>query len=196
MNILDTVEKGANAPLLSGVAPSLPGLVAAAAFHTARHNLSETIVTSWVVVELILYSQWSKYLQSRPDSARRRRLKDTRTYTASIQAEVLVTAGLLQDDLYKKVQAARKIRNDFAHEGSATADGAAHCIEAMRAMIQLLAFSSTDYAASCSKQVELDRQHRKRSLSSHLTKEARAFGRQRRLRRPLYRRLVSMDRAN
>jgi hypothetical protein len=138
MNILDTVEKGANAPLLSGVAPSLPSLVAAAAFHTARHNLSETIVTSWVVVELILYSQWTKHLQSLPDSARRRRLKDTRTYTASVQAEVLVTAGLLPDDLYKKVQAARKIRNDFAHEGSATADGAAHCMEAMRAMIQLL----------------------------------------------------------
>jgi hypothetical protein len=136
--ILDTVEKLANAPLLSLVAPSLPSLVAAAAFHAARHNLSETIITSWVVVELILYHQWVGHLRSLPDSARRRRLQDTRTYSAGVQVEVLLTAGLIQGDVYDKVQSARKTRNDFAHRGAASADGAAGCMEAMRAMVNLL----------------------------------------------------------
>jgi hypothetical protein len=137
-HLLDTVEKLANAPLLSSVAPSLPSLVAAAAFHAARHNLSETIVTSWVVVELILYRRWTDHVKSLLDSGRRRRLEDTRTYSAGVQAEVLITAGLIQDDTYNKVQAARKTRNDFAHRGAASADGAAGCMEAMRAMIGLL----------------------------------------------------------
>jgi hypothetical protein len=136
--IVDAVQKLANAPLLSAVAPSLPGLVAAAAFHAARHNLSETIITSWVVVEVILYHQWIGYLKSLSDSARRRRLEDTRTYSAGIQAEVLLTAGLVQDDTYNKVQSARKTRNDFAHRGVASADGAAQGMEAMRAMVSFL----------------------------------------------------------
>jgi hypothetical protein len=136
--VMPSVETLANAPLLSAVAPGLPSLVAAAAFHAARHNLSETIINSWVVVELILYQQWNDHLTSLSNSARRRRLKDTRTYSAGVQAEVLLTAGLMQDDTYDKVQAARKTRNDFAHRGDASADGAAHCMEAMRAMLRLL----------------------------------------------------------
>ncbi len=136
--IIDTIEKLANAPLLSTVASSLPSLVAAAAFHAARHNVQETIINSWVVVELILYERWTGHIQSLRDSARRRRLEDTRTYSAGVQAEVLLSTGLLQDDTYRKVQSARRVRNDFAHRGAATADGAAQCMEAMRAMIGLL----------------------------------------------------------
>jgi hypothetical protein len=136
--IVGTVEKLANAPLLSAVAPGLPSLVAAAAFHAARHNLSETIINSWVVVELILYRSWNDYLTSLSEPARRRRLKDTRTYSAGVQTEVLLTAGLIQDDTYDKVQSARKTRNDFAHRGDASADGAAQCMEAMRSMLNLL----------------------------------------------------------
>jgi hypothetical protein len=136
--IVDAVEKLANAPLLSAVAPGLPSLVAAAAFHAARHNSSETIINSWVAVELILYQRWVAHLNSLSDSARRRRLKDTRTYSAGVQAEVLLTAGLINVDTYDKIQSARKIRNDFAHRGDASADGAAQCMEAMRAMLSLL----------------------------------------------------------
>jgi hypothetical protein len=136
--IVAAVEKLENAPLLSAVAPALPSLVAAAAFHAARHNLSETIINSWVVVELILYQRWIDHLTSLSDSARRRRLKDTRTYSAGVQAEVLLAAGLIQDNTYGKVQSARKTRNDFAHRGDASADGAAQCMEAMRAMLSLL----------------------------------------------------------
>jgi hypothetical protein len=136
--IVAEVEKLANAPLLSAVAPGLPSLVAAAAFHATRHNMSETIINSWVVVELILYQRWMDHLTAQPDSGRRRRLKDTRTYSASVQAEVLLTAGLLPADTYDKVQSARKTRNDFTHKGDASADGAAQCMEAMRAMLSLL----------------------------------------------------------
>src|SRR6266545_5809029 len=80
----------------------------------------------------------ARVITSLSDSARRRRLEDTRTYSAGVQAEVLLTAGLMHDDTYSKVQSARKTRNDFAHRGVASADGAAHGMEAMRAMVSLL----------------------------------------------------------
>jgi hypothetical protein len=61
---------------------------------------------------------------------------DTRTYTASVQAELLRSVGILEEEAYQHVQAARKVRNDLAHRGLATFEGASQCLDAMRAMIR------------------------------------------------------------
>jgi hypothetical protein len=134
--VLKKVRPMRHAPRLAAISSTVPQLVAAAYYHGHASNNAEAALTSWTVVEQLLALEWDDYLADLPAGDRKVRLRDTRTYTAAIQAEVLLTAGHLDHDLYERVQSARKIRNDLAHRARISQEGAQVCTKAMQAMLE------------------------------------------------------------
>jgi hypothetical protein len=130
-SILSRVDGVPLAERLAQQSISLPSFVAAAYYNAIRSNLAEASVDAWVAVEQILSDLWRQHVAAIPDGARRRRLTDSRTYPASVMAEVLFTAGTLPERLYGEIQRARKHRNDLAHGGAVSEEGARACLTAM-----------------------------------------------------------------
>jgi hypothetical protein len=69
-------------------------------------------------------------------------LNDARTYVASVRAEVLLTAGVLDQSTYEMTQKARKVRNDMAHRVEMDQAAAEACVTAMLAMLRRLGLST------------------------------------------------------
>jgi len=156
--IVERIAGLPNALCLNQLSPTLPTLLVAAVSHSARRNVAETVVSSWIVCEQILSYLWSEHvarvpdIEQRkvgprssviivPDKERKTRLEDTRTYSASVRAEVLLTAGVLPADTYGLLQAARKIRNDLAHRTVVVQRSTITTNNAMRAMLRQLRVS-------------------------------------------------------
>ncbi len=144
-NVLDGLDGVPNAARLRDVSPTLPALLVAAAYHARRHSIAETILASWIVTEEILSSAWDGYVAGLGDGARRKRLKDYRIYTASVQTEALLTAGVLHVETYEVVHQVRKVRNDLAHRSVMSQQAASACLEAMRVMLRRLAIATDHF---------------------------------------------------
>lgn len=143
-NALDRIDGFEGAIALEAVGEALPALVVAAVFHASRHNIAETILSAWIVCEAVLSHKWRLYAGAVEGSERQQRLRDSRTYTASVQAEVLLVAGELDEPRYDLLQQARKIRNDLAHGVKMSWRGAASAMDAMRAAIDWAGPTSAD----------------------------------------------------
>jgi hypothetical protein len=103
-NVLQCIDESNRAERLMEVANTLPLLVVAAVFHSSRHNLQETVLSSWMVCEALLEHLWKAYISNVGGQwSCRKRLRDHRTYSANVQAEVLLTAGLVNDRTYDLV---------------------------------------------------------------------------------------------
>lgn len=119
---------------------SLPPLVVAA-YSRGSWGIPTAggVVDQWMVIEQLLNHVWEKrYAGHAIDGAHRRRLKDFRNFTANQRAEVLLAAGVLSPDIYVAVQAARKHRNDLAHNAKLNPDAFTECMAAMQSMIGLV----------------------------------------------------------
>lgn len=88
------------------------------------HNYSAALITYWAVAEKLLHELWEKYVQDnkerdgKPFIAGKRAdslLKDGRTYSAAVIAEILSLTGYLSNDLYIKISQVRKKRNEWMH---------------------------------------------------------------------------------
>jgi hypothetical protein len=134
--VLDAFGSPENGLALESLSPTLPTLLVAAVYHAFRHHLGEAIVTAWIVCEQILSHLWDRHVTNIEDPARRKRLEDSRTYSASVQAEVLLTKGELDNETYRLVQSARKLRNDLAHRSLMGHDAVDQCTVAMGAMLR------------------------------------------------------------
>lgn len=97
-------------------------LRASRAFQEYNHNLS--LITYWTIAERIINDLWKQMQQDREvhegeifiDGARRKRLKDGRTYTAAVMTEVLSLLGYISKKTYDDICAVRKARNDWMHD--------------------------------------------------------------------------------
>jgi hypothetical protein len=134
--ILDQIDPPVEALRLRRLGTSLPPLLLAAAYHSSRHSIAETIVSAWILCEALLGATWDRYVGAIGELPRRRRLKDFRVYTASVQLEVLFTAGIIPAELYMSLHRARKIRNDLAHGAQMSHVGASDTFQAMLGSLQ------------------------------------------------------------
>ncbi len=134
--ILDRVADLGGATRLREFSPTLPTLFVAAVYHAARHDLAESIVTAWIVCEELVSFLWDEYVSSLPEKDRRDRLNDNRTYSVSVQLEVLLTVAVITSQLYKLLHDARKVRNDLAHRALMGQDAAATSSRAMREILR------------------------------------------------------------
>ena len=137
----ETLKKAARMALtrrLSAISETLPELVAGAYSNYSRRQVGEAIADSWVVTEQVVDYLWQGHVKTVRDKARKDRLKDDRTYSASVRAEILLTAGALPEDLYVSVQRARKLRNDLMHSAKMALPAATQCVNAMREAVEFV----------------------------------------------------------
>ncbi|MFC7480141.1 hypothetical protein ACFQX7_08990 [Luedemannella flava] len=134
---LDDLGRLENAKELAQVGAHIPAIFSAAISHAAQHSVGETIISSWLVCEAILTHVWSTYTSSL-EKARKRRLEDFRVYSSAVQLETLFTAGLISESIYSDFHAARKIRNELAHNTKMSLNGAAQAVQALFSALRLL----------------------------------------------------------
>lgn len=121
--------RGAKLAALSG---TLPQLVLGSYESFRVHQHAEALLDAWIVTEQLLDHQWTTYLDKLGDADRARRLKgDSRTYSAAVRTEMLLTAGVMNRPLYDAVDRARGHRNQLAHRAKVTASAANEGVEAM-----------------------------------------------------------------
>jgi len=132
--IADAVSLDRTRPLMS-ISDSLPGFVVGAYYWYARRQLAEALVDGWVVVEQVLDNWWQTYTKGLTGKGRLDRLGDTRTYSAAVRIEVLLTAGVISAPLAEALHEARKSRNDVAHRASVTPARAKQALQTMKAVI-------------------------------------------------------------
>jgi hypothetical protein len=141
-DVLQNFDGSRRAERLMEVSSTLPLLVVAAGYHSSRHNLPETIVSAWIECEELLADLRDKHVSYVARVDRRRRLRDFRTYTASVQADVLLTAGLIDGEAYAIVQNARRTKNNLAHGSVADQEGSSVTMQAMRSMLSRYGLST------------------------------------------------------
>jgi len=86
-----------------------------------RKQWAESLIHLWTVTERIIEIAWQRYVltsQIPLPSKRRAFLEDHRTWSAATKLEVLFQKTLLPANIYEKLDAARKARNDLAHRGT------------------------------------------------------------------------------
>jgi hypothetical protein len=123
---------------LVDIAYPLPQLVSAAYGFYSRRLLAEALINAWMSTEQILSRHlWkAKYTSLARDPAHEQRLRDHRTFSASVMSEILLTCEAITGDEYDMVQKSRKARNDLVHEGKVNTLGTDAAMEAMRMMIE------------------------------------------------------------
>lgn len=140
--ILDQIEPMTNSRKLSSFGDALPQLLVGACYHASRHNVAETILSAWMLCESLLSNIWDDQIQTATERGQKNRLKDYRIYTASVQLEVLLTAGRIDSETYRVVHEARRVRNDLAHSVKMSAEGAHASLNAMRNLLTVQGIKS------------------------------------------------------
>lgn len=85
-------------------------------------RFGEAITLGWTICEQIVAIAWRRQLEEVQRQDAERMPKDRRSkllgrdYTASVMVEMLELTGVLDRDLFRKLEVARKARNKWAHE--------------------------------------------------------------------------------
>jgi hypothetical protein len=122
----------ARARVLRGISESLPAFVVGAYSNYSKHQLGEAMADAWVAIEQIVNALWDQHKEGIDRGARKRRLSDTRTYTAAVRIEVLEQAGILSGDTAEMFQAARGKRNELMHGGAVSWERTEAVMDAMK----------------------------------------------------------------
>ncbi|MFJ8965852.1 hypothetical protein ACIRG5_41330 [Lentzea sp. NPDC102401] len=87
------------------------------------HNHSLSVITYWAVIERLVNVLWQQMQadnktrdgQAFIEGARKKRLEDGRTFSASVMTEILSLMSYLPLDVYNDLAAVRKVRNNWMH---------------------------------------------------------------------------------
>jgi hypothetical protein len=111
------------------------------------HSYSLSLTLNWTICERLLGELWLRYLSENRqreqmsfiNNDRLRVLTDSRSFTASVRAEVLSLSGDLPLDILNQLTATRRKRNSWLHEldGTITRRDATTAAEAAEAMLEL-----------------------------------------------------------
>lgn len=98
-----------------------------------EHNYSFSLIINWAITEKLLQELWTRYQEEntlRDDKVflskdRKKKLNDSRTFTAAVISETLSLANYIDYDLYEKLSIVRKVRNDWMHKqiAASSSDG-------------------------------------------------------------------------
>ena len=121
---------------LAEISASLPEFVAGAYSLYSQRQINEALADSWIVCEQLLNHLWQTYSAEIKDTPRKKRLEDTRTYSASVRLEVLKTAQLLPDALYQALHKARDHRNKLLHRANMSLQATSESMTAMKMTLE------------------------------------------------------------
>lgn len=98
-----------------------PNMLLNGTSHFVRHLWAESLIFLWTSIEQVVNVIWKKEIVDinigDMVEGRSKFLKDFRTWTTSTRIEVLYQKGLVNIEVYKLLNSARKSRNDFIHNG-------------------------------------------------------------------------------
>jgi hypothetical protein len=107
----------------------------------ARRDWNSGLSNLWIVIEQIVSHIWDtniieQAVTANAPKSRRDQLSDNRTWTVAVKLEMLHQKAFLDADALQDLSAARKARNDLAHEGQTPSEVSA--LAAFRAVRHLL----------------------------------------------------------
>lgn len=127
-----------------------PEIALAGATHYVAGALAEALTCFWTSIEQAISQIWRLEVEQRlqTDAIPNRSgfLKDYRVWTTSARIELLYQKGIVQTDTYRRLNQARKARNEFIHRGSQPelSDATA----ALTALFQLLSACASNYKST------------------------------------------------
>ncbi|MBR1364909.1 hypothetical protein [Bradyrhizobium ottawaense] len=96
----------------------------------ARRDWSAGLSNLWIVIEQLVSHIWNDTIIKQAEAAsaskaRRDQLGDNRTWTVAVKLELLHQLGHVNASALQELSAARKARNDLAHEGRTPSEASA-----------------------------------------------------------------------
>lgn len=115
------------------------------------HNYSLCLVTAWAITEKLLQDLWNRYVEANREKeidgakvpfinkARKKKLIESRDFSASVISEVLSLMDYLPFPLYRDLSRVRKARNDWIHGlGPVSRKTAELSVRVAEAMLELV----------------------------------------------------------
>ncbi len=93
-----------------------------------EHNYSLCLVTAWAIIEKLLQHLWEYYVETNRERGiggdkvsfinkeRKKKLTESRDFSASVISEILSLTNNLPFSLYKDMSKVRQVRNDWLHD--------------------------------------------------------------------------------
>jgi hypothetical protein len=127
-----------------------PNLLLDGTSNYVRHQWSESLIFLWTSIEQLIDLIWQQEIVNVASEenvdGRKDFLKDHRTWTSSTRIELLFQKGIVPLDVYQFLNSARKVRNDFIHNGKQlTEDKTKNALEGLFRLISLV---MTSYKSS------------------------------------------------
>ncbi len=145
-SLLDEAAGLAHARVLAAISATLLSLVPGAYYYYSRRQPAEALMDAWIVAEQILDSMWTEYVHGVKGGKRKKRLRDWRTYSASVRIEVLYTTGVIDGEMYQELHHARGARNQLAHRALIDLTSASQGMGAMKRIIEFVCGTSVAHA--------------------------------------------------
>jgi len=113
-----------------------------------HHEWLHSLLNFWFGVEQVVSWYWENWVikgkrqPSTPIAGRTNFLNDFRSWTTASQIEVLYQLAAIDEDTYRKLNEARKARNNLVHKGQLPEEK--HAIVVFEGFFQLLSLAYTD----------------------------------------------------
>jgi DNA-binding MltR family transcriptional regulator len=136
--------------VLSNCDPLSPEIALGGATHYVAGALAEALTCFWTSIEQVISHIWRLEVEANAQveaiPSRSGFLKDYRVWTTSARIELLYQKGIVHAETYRRLNQARKSRNEFIHRGSQPefADATA----ALNSLFQLLSACASNYKST------------------------------------------------
>jgi hypothetical protein len=144
IDIVNNIAKQKLSKQLALISDNLPMFVASAYSLFSRNQISEALIDSWIALEQVIDWLWKEHLGIIIDSTRKKRLSDSRTYSAGVRIELLYTADKIPFSLYESANIARQHRNNLAHRAKINNNMATDCMLAMKQVVEFICKTTVD----------------------------------------------------
>ncbi|MCP2080844.1 UNVERIFIED_ORG: hypothetical protein J2W74_002030 [Methylorubrum zatmanii] len=141
--IAAAIEKGTSyAKCLSEINPSLflDGLT-----HLRRRQLPSALIFIWSTAEFLLSRIWQdRIIPQGTGITGRKRFVESNQWQAAHRAEVLFQIGIIDEQIYNKLNIARSARNTLAHRGEEPGEDV--CLSGLGASLSLMSLIVSSYS--------------------------------------------------
>ncbi len=85
--------------------------------YFSHRNWNAALLIGWSFIESIIECIWKKLILEKASGGQKTRLKDNRTYSASVKLELLFRQEIIAEEQYEYLNLLRGYRNELIHSG-------------------------------------------------------------------------------
>lgn len=127
-----------------------PNMILDGTSHYVSNQWSESLIFLWTSIEQLINQIWEKEVVNNKIEdvieGRTSFLKDFRTWTTSARIETLFQKNIVPINVYKLLNSARKVRNDFIHNGKPLSKEKVD--NALSGLFELISLIISDYKST------------------------------------------------